>query len=84
MLGYDVQPCQRHFRGIKIRCVNILHHGFYTRMADKFENISDEIVEELIEGATPKNTKKATAWGVSVSIRLSFCCIVRVLLSCHK
>lgn len=35
-------------------------------MAEKFENFSDEKIEELIDGVTPKNTKKATAWGVSV------------------
>ena len=43
MLGYDVTTVLTSFPWYKIRCVNILHHGFYT-MADKFENLSDEKV----------------------------------------
>ena len=32
----------------------------------KFDDLSDADIDSLIDDAIPKNTKKATAWGISV------------------
>ena len=32
----------------------------------KFDDLSDVDIDSLIDDAIPKNTKKATAWGISV------------------
>ena len=32
----------------------------------KFDDLSDADIDSLIDYAIPKNTKKATAWGISV------------------
>ena len=32
----------------------------------KFDNLSETDIDSLIDDAIPKNTKKATAWGISV------------------
>ena len=32
----------------------------------KFDNLSQVDIDSLVDGATPKNTKKATAWRISV------------------
>ena len=52
------------------RGVNSTHHCHYTiALADsKFDNLSDADIDSLIDNAIPKNTKKATAWGISVLI----------------
>ena len=52
------------------RGVNSTHHCHYTiAMADsKFDNLSDARLIPLFNDAIPKNTKKATAWGLSVLI----------------
>jgi len=33
----------------------------------KFDDLSDADIDSLIDDAIPKNTKKATVWGISVS-----------------
>ena len=50
------------------RGVNSTHQCHYTiALADsKFDNLSDADIDSLIDNAIPKNTKKATAWGISV------------------
>ena len=52
------------------RGVNSTHQRHYTiALADsKFDNLSDADIDSLIDNAIPKNTKKATAWGISVLI----------------
>ena len=53
------------------RGVNSTHQCHYTiALADsKFDNLSDADIDSLyIDNAIPKNTKKATAWGISVLI----------------
>ena len=52
------------------RGANSTHHCHYTiALADsKFDNLSDADIDSLIDDAIPKNTKKATAWGISVLI----------------
>ena len=32
----------------------------------KFDDLSDADIDSFIDNAIPKNTKKATAWGISV------------------
>ena len=32
----------------------------------KFDDLSDADIDSLLDYAIPKNTKKATAWGISV------------------
>ena len=32
----------------------------------KFDDLADADIDSLIDDAIPKNTKKATAWGISV------------------
>ena len=32
----------------------------------KFDNLSDAGIDSLIDDAIPKNTKKATAWGMPI------------------
>ena len=32
----------------------------------KFDDLSETDIDSLIDDAIPKNTKKATAWGISV------------------
>ena len=50
--------------------VNSTHQCHYTiALANsKFDNLSDADIDSLIDNAIPKNTKKATDWGVSVLI----------------
>ena len=50
--------------------VNSTHQCHYTiALADsKFDNLSDADIDSLIDNAIPKNTKKATALGISALI----------------
>ena len=50
------------------RGVNSTHHSHYTVvLADsKFDDLSDADIDSLTDDAIPKNTKKATAWGIPV------------------
>ena len=34
--------------------------------SSKFDDLSDTDIDSLVDDAVPKNTKKATAWGISV------------------
>ena len=51
-----------------IHGVNSTHHCHYTMASadSKFDNLSDANIDSLTEDEIPKNTKKATAWGISV------------------
>ena len=48
--------------------VNSTHHCHHTTAStdSKFVNLSDADIDSLIDDAIPINTKKATAWGISV------------------
>ena len=50
------------------RGVNSIHHCHYSiASADsKFDDLSDADIDSLFDDAVPKNTKKATAWVISV------------------
>ena len=50
------------------RGVNSIHHCHYTMASanSKFDDLSDADIDSLVNDAIPKNTKKATAWGISV------------------
>ena len=50
------------------RGVNSTHHCPYTiATADsKLDDLSDAVSDSLNDNAIPRNTKKATAWGISV------------------
>ena len=68
ILGCD----ERNFLTSLLKCnsrgVNSTHHCHYTMdSADsKFDDLSETDIDSLIDDAIPKNTKKATAWGISV------------------
>ena len=57
------QPHWSHYCG-----ANSTHHCHYTvASADsKFDDLSDVDIDSLIDHAIRKNTKRATAWGISV------------------
>jgi hypothetical protein len=46
--------------------MNILSHCKMAAECEKFLELSSEEIEAIISEATPANTKRATAWGVSV------------------
>ena len=48
--------------------VNSTHHCHYTMASadSKFDDLSNADTDSLIDDAIPKNTKKATPWGISV------------------
>ena len=50
------------------RGVNSAHHCHHTKASadSKFDDLSDSDTDSLIDDAIPKNSKKATAWGISV------------------
>ena len=50
------------------RGVNSTHHCHYTMASadSKFDDLSDADADSRIDDAIPKNSKKATAWRISV------------------
>ena len=50
------------------RGVNSIHHCLYTMASSdsRFDDLSEADIDSLIDDAIPKNTKEATAWGISV------------------
>ena len=68
ILGCDKTTSLTSLSWCKSCGVNLTHHCHYTMaLADpKFDDLSDTDNDSLIEDAIPKNTKKATAWGISV------------------
>ena len=63
------QPPWRHYCVvISSRGVNSTHHYHYTMASadSKFDDLSDAGIDSLIDDAIPKNTKKATAWGMPI------------------
>ena len=50
------------------RGINSTHHLHYTMASadSQFDDLSDADIDSLIDDEIPKNTKKATAWGISV------------------
>ena len=48
--------------------VNSIRHCHYTMASadSKFDDLSDADIDSLVDNAVPKNTKKTTAWGISV------------------
>ena len=50
------------------RGINATHHLHYTMASadSQFDDLSDADIDSLIDDEIPKNTKKATSWGISV------------------
>ena len=50
------------------RGVNSTHHCHYTMASadSKFDDLSDADIDSLIDDEILNNTKKATAWGISI------------------
>ena len=68
ILGCDETTTLMSLSWCNGRGVNSTHHCHYTMvLADsKFEDLSHVDIDSLVDDAIPKNTKKATAWGISV------------------
>ena len=68
ILGCDKTTTLKSLLWIYSRGANSTHHCHYTvASADsKFDDLSDADIDSLIDHAIRKNTKKATAWGISV------------------
>ena len=68
ILGCDKTTTLKSLLWIYRRGANSTHHCHYTvASADsKFDDLSDADIDSLIDHAIRKNTKKATAWGISV------------------
>ena len=68
ILGCDETTSLTSLSWCKSRGVNLTHHCHYTMPSadSKFDELSDADIDSLIDDAIPKNTKKATAWGISV------------------
>ena len=68
ILGCDETTSLSSFLYCNSRGVNSTQYCHYTMaLADlKFDDFSDADIGSLIDDVIPKNTKKATAWGISV------------------
>lgn len=68
ILGCDETTSLTSLSWCNSRGVNLTHHCHYTMASadSKFDDLSDADIDSLIDDAIPKNTKKATAWGISV------------------
>ena len=68
ILGCDETTSLSSFLYCNSRGVNSTHYCHYTMaLADlKFDDFWDADIDSLINDAIPKNTKKATAWGIRV------------------
>ena len=61
--------------------MNFLSHCKMAAECEKFLELSSEEIEAIISEATPTNTKRATAWGVSLfkgEFLLFFCVVYTV------
>ena len=67
-LSYDETTSLTSLSWCNCRGVNSIHHCQYTMASadSKFDDLSETDIDCLIDDAIPKNTKKATAWGISV------------------
>ena len=67
-LGYDETTSLTSLSWCNSRGVNSIHHCHYTMASanSKFDDLSDADIDSLVNDAIPKNTKKATEWGISV------------------
>ena len=67
-LGYVETTSLTSLSWCTSRGVNSIHHCHYTMASanSKFDDLSDADIDSLVNDAIPKNTKKATAWGISV------------------
>ena len=68
ILGCDETTTLTSLSWCNSRGVNSTHHCHYTMASadSKFDDLSDADIDSLINDAIPKNTKKATAWGILV------------------
>ena len=67
-LGYDETTSLTSLSWCNCRGVNSIHHCHYTMASadSKFDDLSETDIDSLIDDAIPKNTRKATSWGISV------------------
>ena len=67
-LGYDETTSLTSLSWCNCRGVNSIHHCHYTMTSadSKFDDLSETDMDSLIDDAIPKNTRKATSWGISV------------------
>ena len=67
-LSYDETTALTSLLWCNSRGVKSIHHCVYTMASgdSKFDDLSEADIDSLIDDAVPKNTKKATAWGISV------------------
>ena len=67
-LGCDETTSSTSLSWCNSRGVNSIHHCHYTMASvdSKFDDLSDADIDSLIDDVVPKNTKKVTAWGISV------------------
>ena len=67
-LSYDEATALTSLLWCNSRGVNSIHHCLYTMVSgdSKFDDLYEVDIDSLIDDAVPKNTKKATAWGISV------------------
>ena len=68
ILGCDETTALTSLSWRSSRGVNSTHHCHYTMASadSKFDDLSNADTDSLIDDAIPKNTKKATPWGISV------------------
>ena len=68
ILGCDASTTSTSLSWCNSRGVNSTHHCHYTMASadSKIDDLSDADIDSLIDHAIPKNTNKATAWGICV------------------
>ena len=68
MLGCDETTTLTSLSWCNSRGVNSTHHCHCTMASadSQFHDFSDADIDSLIHDKIPKNTKKATVWGISV------------------
>ena len=84
-LSYDETTALTSLSWCNSRGVNSIHHCL-------FDDLSEADIDSLIDDAVPKNTKKATAWGISVlkgkvanfKIFIHASCLVYLVYSCFS
>ena len=67
-LSYDETTALTSLSWCNSRGVNSIYHCLCTLASgdSKFDDLSEADIDSLIADAIPKNTKKATAWGISL------------------
>ena len=93
-LSYDETTALTSLSWCNSRGVNSIHHCLYTMASgdSKFDDLSEADIDSLIDDAVPKNTKKATAWGISVlkgkvanfNFFIHASCLVYLVYSCFS